>query len=283
MKRILIIILVISFNFNLFSQDDLFKLLDEKKDYKITSTFKTIKIVNGQSVEIVDHGDLLFLVQHRFGTLNSGAYNLFGLDNSQVRFGLDYGLNNWCSFGLGRSSFLKTIDGNAKVRLFNQKKGGKNFPLSLVWYSSVFLKQVLPGDNTVKYVSDQLSYVHQILLSHKFNNSFSLQLSPSWVHKNIVAVNEDHDLYSLGVGFRYKLVQRISINSEYFYQLNKYSNINSLSLGCDIETGGHVFQLHITNSPAMFERAFIHENNDSFLDGDIYFGFNISRVFTIKR
>ena len=283
MKRILIIILVISFNFNLFSQDDLFKLLDEKRDYKITSTFKTIKIVNGQSVEIVDHGDLLFLVQHRFGTLNSGAYNLFGLDNSQVRFGLDYGLNNWCSFGLGRSSFLKTIDGNAKVRLFNQKKGGKNFPLSLVWYSSVFLKQVLPGDNTVKYVSDQLSYVHQILLSHKFNNSISLQLSPSWVHKNIVAINEDHDLYSLGVGFRYKLIQRISINSEYFYQLNKYSNINSLSLGCDIETGGHVFQLHITNSPAMFERAFIHENNDSFLDGDIYFGFNISRVFTIKR
>ena len=283
MKRILIIILVISFNFNLYSQDDLFKLLDEKRDYKITSTFKTIKIVNGQSVEIVDHGDLLFLVQHRFGTLNSGAYNLFGLDNSQVRFGLDYGLNNWCSFGLGRSSFLKTIDGNAKVRLFNQKKGGKNFPLSLVWYSSVFLKQVLPGDNTVKYVSDQLSYVHQILLSHKFNNSISLQLSPSWVHKNIVAINEDHDLYSLGVGFRYKLVQRISINSEYFYQLNKYSNINSLSLGCDIETGGHVFQLHITNSPAMFERAFIHENNDSFLDGDIYFGFNISRVFTIKR
>ena len=283
MKRILIIILVISFNFNLYSQDDLFKLLDEKRDYKIASTFKTIKIVNGQSVEIVDHGDLLFLVQHRFGTLNSGAYNLFGLDNSQVRFGLDYGLNNWCSFGLGRSSFLKTIDGNAKVRLFNQKKGGKNFPLSLVWYSSVFLKQVLPGDNTVKYVSDQLSYVHQILLSHKFNNSISLQLSPSWVHKNIVAINEDHDLYSLGVGFRYKLVQRISINSEYFYQLNKYSNINSLSLGCDIETGGHVFQLHITNSPAMFERAFIHENNDSFLDGDIYFGFNISRVFTIKR
>jgi len=283
MKRILLILLFCQAT--VFAQDDLLQLLGDDSNYKISSTFKGVKIVNGQSVELVSKGDLLFLIQHRFGPLNSGAYNLYGLDNSQVRFGLDYGVNDWVSVGLGRSSFLKTIDANTKIKLVGQSKGEEAFPFSLVWYSSVFFKQAIWEDMQAEsYVmSDQMSYAHQFLVARKMNSNLSVQLSPTVVHKNVVTEGNAHDLFSVGLGARHKLTSRISVNAECFLQLNEDKNINPLSVGVDIETGGHVFQLHLSNSAAMFERAFIHETNGSWLDGDIYFGFNISRVFTLAK
>jgi len=283
MKKI-ILILLFSPVF-VFAQDDLMQLLNDDSNYKISSTFKGVKIVNSQSVELVNKGDLLFLIQHRFGTLNSGAYNLYGLDNAQVRFGLDYGVNDWSSVGLGRSSFLKTIDANAKLKLVSQSKGKGFFPFSIVWYSSAFFKQAIWKDMRADdyLFSDQMSYVQQVLVARKINSALSLQLSPTLVHKNIVNQGEDNDLMSVGFGARHKLTSRISLNAEYFLQLGKESSINPLSLGVDIETGGHVFQLHLSNSAAMFERAFIHETNGKWSNGDIYFGFNISRVFTLKK
>jgi len=283
MKRILLILFF--FPVIIFAQDDLMQLLNDDSNYKISSTFKAVKIVNSQSVELVSKGDLLFLIQHRFGTLNSGAYNLYGLDNAQVRFGLDYGVNDWSSIGLGRSSFLKTIDANAKIKLVSQSKGKDFFPFSIVWYSSAFFKQAIWKDMQTKdyLLSDQMSYVHQVLVARKITSDLSLQLSPTIVHKNIVNQAKAHDLLSVGLGVRHKLTSRISVNAEYFLQLNEAENINPLSIGVDIETGGHVFQLHLSNSAAMFERAFIHETNGNWLEGDIYFGFNISRVFTLAK
>jgi len=283
MKRILLILLFSPVI--IFAQDDLMQLLNDDLNFKISSTFKGVKIVNSQSVELVNKGDLLFLIQHRFGTLNSGAYNLYGLDNAQVRFGLDYGLNDWSSIGLGRSSFLKTIDANAKIKLVSQSKGEDFFPFSIVWYSSAFFKQAIWKDMRADdyLFSDQMSYVQQVLVARKINSALSLQLSPTLVHKNIVNQGDDNDLMSVGFGARHKLTSRISLNAEYFLQLGKESSINPLSLGVDIETGGHVFQLHLSNSAAMFERAFIHETNGKWSNGDIYFGFNISRVFTLKK
>ncbi|MFQ3332888.1 MAG: hypothetical protein ACI84S_000045 [Thalassomonas sp.] len=283
MKKILLILLFCQAT--VFAQNDLLQLLSDDSNFKISSTFKAVKIVNSQSVELVSKGDLLFLIQHRFGTLNSGAYNLYGLDNSQVRFGLDYGVNDWVSIGLGRSSFLKTIDANSKIKLVSQTKGEDAFPFSLVWYSTVFFKQSIWEDmQKESYVmTDQMSYAHQLLIARKMNSNLSIQLSPTIVHKNVVAKGDAHDLLSVGLGARHKLTSRISVNAEYFLQLNEAENINPLSIGVDIETGGHVFQLHLSNSAAMFERAFIHETNGNWLEGDIYFGFNISRVFTLAK
>jgi len=283
MKRILLILLFSPAI--IFAQDDLMQLLNDDLNYKTSSTFKGVKIVNSQSVELVNNGDLLFLIQHRFGTLNSGSYNLYGLDNAQVRFGLDYGVNDWSSIGLGRSSFLKTIDANAKIKLVSQSKGKDFFPFSIVWYSSAFFKQEIWEDmQRVDYLfSDQMSYVHQVLVARKITSALSLQLCPTLVHKNIVNQSNAHDLMSVGLGARHKLTSRISLNAEYFLQLEKENSVNPFSLGVDIETGGHVFQLHLSNSAAMFERAFINETNGKWSNGDIYFGFNISRVFTLKK
>jgi len=281
MRRfILIVALLTSYFAN--AQDNLLGMLavSDEPNY-IVYLFKGTKIVNAQSVELPAQGVLQFNIQHRFGTLNSGIYNLYGLDFSQVRLSFDYGIEDWLAVSIGRSSSLKVIDANSKIRLKRQVKEG--FPVTIVLNSAAYLKQW--QDNQVQeyfVFANQLSYTHQILLARKINRDLTLQLSPTIVHYNLVEMQkESHDRYSLGIGGRQKLTQRISLNAEYFYQLNERRNNNILSLGFDIETGGHVFQLHLSNSPAMIDSEFITQTTGEWLKGDIYFGFNISRVFTI--
>lgn len=285
MKRIPLVFLILS-SFLVKAQDDLLSLLEVDTDpMYINSTFKGKKVVNGQSVEILSKGVLQFQIQHRFGTLNSGFYNLFGLDNSQIRLGFDYGIKDWMSIGIGRSSALKTIDASAKLRLKRQSKGSKEFPFTLVTNSAIFVKQYRWSETKEETfeLSNQLSFAHQILIARKINRDLSVQLSPTLVHYNLVNYAEKNDRISLGFGARQKLTNRISVNAEYFMQINGKINNDVLSFGFDIETGGHVFQLHLSNSPAMIESAFIHETKGDWEQGDIYFGFNISRVFTIKE
>jgi len=268
------------------AQDGLLSLLEvDNEPMYISSTFKGKKVVNGQSVEILSKGVLQFQIQHRFGALNSGFYNLFGLDNSQIRLGFDYGIKDWMSIGIGRSSALKTIDASAKLRLKRQSKGSKEFPFTLVTNSAIYVKQYRWSETKEETfeLSNQLSFAHQILIARKINRDLSVQLSPTLVHYNLVNYAEKNDRISLGFGARQKLTNRISVNAEYFMQINGKINNDVLSFGFDIETGGHVFQLHLSNSPAMIESSFIHETKGDWGQGDIYFGFNISRVFTIKE
>ena len=285
MKKIPLVFLILS-SFLVKAQDDLLSLLEVDTDpMYISSTFKGKKVVNGQSVEILSKGVLQFQIQHRFGTLNSGFYNLYGLDNSQIRLGFDYGIKDWMSIGIGRSSALKTIDASAKLRLKRQSKGSKEFPFTLVTNSAIYVKQYRWSETKEETfeLSNQLSFAHQILIARKINRDLSVQLSPTLVHYNLVNYAEKNDRISLGFGARQKLTNRISVNAEYFMQINGKINNDVLSFGFDIETGGHVFQLHLSNSPAMIESSFIHETKGDWEQGDIYFGFNISRVFTIKE
>jgi len=268
------------------SQDNLQLLYDETQTVYTSYLFKGTKIVNGQSVELRSKGVLQFQIQHRFGTLNSGFYNLYGLDNSQIRLGLEYGFKDWLSIGVGRSSDLKTLDLNTKFRLIRQTSGSKPFPFTMVLNSAVFVKQNRWSDMKDENFSftNQLSYTHQLLLARKINRDLTIQLSPTVVHYNLVETeNELNDKYAIGIGGRQKLTKRVSLNAEYFYQLNDKIYNNVLSLGFDIQIGGHVFQLHLSNSPAMIEPAFITKTTDNWLNGDIYFGFNLSRVFALKE
>ena len=282
MRRVIIITALLASSFAN-AQDNLLGMLavSDEPNY-IGYLFKGTKIVNAQSVELPAQGVLQFNIQHRFGTLNSGLYNLYGLDFAQVRLSFDYGIEDWLAVSIGRSSSLKVIDANSKIRLKRQVKEG--FPVTIVLNSAAYLKQW--QDNQVQeyfVFANQLSYTHQILLARKINRDLTLQLSPTIVHYNLVEMQkESHDRYSLGIGGRQKLTQRISLNAEYFYQLNERRNNNILSLGFDIETGGHIFQLHLSNSLAMIDSEFITSTNGEWLNGDIYFGFNISRVFTVN-
>jgi hypothetical protein len=286
MKFKLILIFIFCYSYVCFSQNDLLSLIDNNTTEYSNYIFKGTKVVNSESVEMPDNGVLQFMIQHRFGTLNSGFYNFYGLDNSQVRMSLAYGINDRLSIGIGRSSSLKAIDSNLKYQLFRQSKGNKTFPLTICLNSSIVFKQYFKStsENSIFLLSDQFSYSHQLLIARKINRKFSIQLSPTIVHYNLLSIDQfNNDLYSIGYSLRYKLSNRISVNLESFSQFNSKNKINPISIGFDVETGGHVFQFHLSNSAFMINRAFIHETYDLWSEGSIYFGFNISRVFTIKE
>ena len=268
------------------AQDDLLSLLEvEDAPQEVTATFKGTRIINGQSVELPAKGNLQFLIEHRFGTINSGAYELWGLDQAQMRMSFDYGLTNNTAIGLARNSFQKTFEASIKSRLVRQKMNGGS-PISITSYNAVFANSIRwANPERANLFSSRLSYAHQIMIARKFNSSLSLQLTPSLIHRNLVDKKDiNNDYVALGIGGRYKLTKRVSLNAEYFYQFKRLNELfeNSLSIGFDIETGGHVFQLHVTNSQGMFERAFIGETTGKWSAGDLYFGFNISRVFGLK-
>lgn len=269
---------------------DLLDLLgeDEPTTEFTYATFKTTRIINGHSVENPADGVLLFMISHRFGKLNSGAYDFFGLDQATIRLGFEYGVGERLSVGIGRSSYQKAYDGFVKYKILRQSSGDRTMPLTMTWFSSMDLFSLKWQDTERKnYFSSRLSFVHQLLLARKFSDKFSLQVSPTFIHKNLVLTEaDDNDTFAMGVGGRLKLTQRVSVNAEYFYLMpgSVADNfVNPLSIGFDIETGGHVFQLHFTNTQPMFERGFITETRGKWTNGDIYFGFNLSRVFTIKK
>lgn len=259
----------------------------QEKGEKTAFTFKDTRIVNGQSVETNQEGQLKFIISHRFGSVNGGVKEFFGLDQATIRLGLDYGIKDWLTVGIGRSSFEKTVDGFVKARLLHQREGGSGSPLSLTILSSTAVQTIdFVEDNRENYFSSRLFYTHQALFARKFSDRLSLQLMPTFVHRNLVENTEvSNDVFALGGASRFQLTKMISFQAEYYYtlpdQLAEVYN-NSLSLGFDIETKNHVFQLHVSNSQGMIEKFFIGETRGSWMDGDIYFGFNISRDFQLK-
>lgn len=280
------------FPFTLVAQVNLLEELEKEQQQldtiqTVEATFKSTRLINGQSVELRSEGVLLFLIAHRFGRLNSGAYEFFGLDEANMRMSLEYALMDALTIGIGRSSFEKTFDGFLKFRIFQQQEGARSIPISVVGFTSLAINTLrIENPERSMPFSGRLDYTHQLLIARKFGPDFSLQITPTLVHRNLVEKADfENNVYAMGIGGRMKITSRVSINAEYFYRFNTSAETgyyNPFAIGFDIETGGHVFQLHFTNARAMVEEGFLTETTGNFFGGDIHFGFNISRVFELK-
>lgn len=292
-NRIIIICLFLFCGFSSKSQlDEMEALLEDEMPDRIdytTATFKATRIISAHSVERMNKHEFDFRVAHRFGKINSGWYDAFGLDMASTNFRLDYGLSDWLMLGVGRSTYKKTFDGFAKFTMLRQCTGKKNVPVSVSYVSGIYINS-LKWINTERtnHFSSRLAYAHQLLIARKFNEKMSAQLTPTIIHRNMVENSTvPNDIYSFGIASRYKLSKRFALCVEWFPVLNNPTDASidyysSFSLGFDIETGGHVFQLHLTNSLAIVENGFVGETTGAWSKGDIHFGFNISRVFTSK-
>ncbi len=271
------------------AQDDLLYQLEtiyESRSSKVQSTWKTVRLISGHSTRVMDPGVLNFVIGHRFGTVNMGVEEFWGLDDAQTRLGFEYGLVKNLNIGIGRSSYDKVVDGYLKYRLLQQTVN-ESVPLTLTLFSSMAIKtgdQAFSDPEFDNEFSQRLQYSYQLLIARKFSPKLSVQIMPSLIHRNTVTyADEPNDIYSIGVGGRFKISNRTSINAEYYPQFNNTNEFtNALSFGVDIETGGHVFQLHITNSRAMIEPGFIAETTGNWSEGDIHIGFNVARAFNLK-
>lgn len=248
---------------------------------KVTGTFKSTRVINSQSVEMLGKGSLDFRILHRFNPVNEGIGEFFGLDHAAMRIGFDYGLTDGLTLGVGRSTYRKELDGFLKARLLQQTKGSQNIPVTLVGIAGITTwTEKTTGEK--RTLSDRTAFYGQLLAGRKFNSKFSWQLSAVVLHMNYVATADlKNTVFAFGTGLRYKLGNRTAIVVDYHHVLDGLpeGTTDPLSIGIDIETGGHVFQLHFSNAVGMNERAFLAETTDKFFKGDIRFGFNLSRMF----
>lgn len=277
-------IITLCFPIIIFSQDDLLSEIDTDSvgvEHAIAA-FKGLKIVNFESTKLVAKKELTFIVSHRFGSIENGFDTFFGLDNAVTRLNFVYGLTDNFNIGVSRSSYHKTYEASAKYRFIRQQKNG--FPFTIVGFTEILINTALEKDNLPKLeFKHRLSYVAQVLISRKVNTNFSFELAPTFFHDNYVQINDqDNSQFALGLGGRYKLAKRWSLNMDYGWHFNRADNSpfkNPFSIGVDLETGGHVFQMHFTNSQAMNTNGFLGQATGDWSDGNIYFGFNLSRVF----
>jgi opacity protein-like surface antigen len=279
---------------------------DPKRINYTTATFKSTRVITGHSVENLSKGVLDVRILHRFAPVNMGLYNFFGLDYASMRMGFDYGITNNFMVGVGHSTWQKTYDAFVKIRILRQSTGAVNMPFTLSYLPTIAIRTEKAkldtlGNRINPGFSDRTSYVQQLIIGRKFSKKFSLQLMPTYIfnHNSIDSINKytknkdniitgpkRKNTFALGIGSRMKVSKRVSINVEYYYQFgdvkpNHY--YNSLSFGVDIETGGHVFQIHFTNSNGMSEKSYITDTDDKWKNGAIRIGFNISRVFTLRK
>lgn len=295
MKKRIFLLLALAGIFSFYNakgQDELLSMINQNEkpviDYT-SATFKTTRIVIGQSVENPAKGNALFLITHHFGALNTGYENLFGLKQATIRLGVEYGLTDRIAFGLGLNTLKNTWDGFLKVKILRQSTGARKMPVSLsVFASTAIYTTKWENPDRQNYFTSRMSYAFELLLARKFGKLLSLQLMPALVHKNLVKTAADHNnIFSIGAGGRVKVSNRVSINGEYYYlipgQISSYKAYDSFSIGVDIETGGHVFQVFLTNSMGENEETFLNETTGQWKNGNIFLGFNISRIFTIIK
>ncbi len=273
---------------------DLFQMQDssiaaeskQKADWPVLNTFYSTRLVNSHTVEITGTGSMDFRINHRFAPLNLGFYDMFGLDYASMRLGFDFGIAKNLMVGIGRTTFNKEYDGFIKYRIMQQDAGNKKNPLSIALLGSWAYKNINMDPALKVTGSDRTYLTAQVLIARKLSEHTSLQLSPTYTRYNRILnlSGGSKDLFALGILARQKVSRHISINAEYFYQATRFNGTyDPLSIGVDINTGGHVFQLHFTNSTGMNEHSFIHETTGSWGNGDIRWGFNISRIFRIGK
>ncbi|MFV7235845.1 MULTISPECIES: DUF5777 family beta-barrel protein [Flavobacterium] len=277
-----------------FAQDDLLSEIDvQKTNTNEVSAFKSLKIVNLESTKLIGKGDFYFIVAHRFDYLNKGFDDFFGLDNANTQLKFAFGLKDWLTVHVSRSGFQETYDLGIKYLLISQKTEG--FPVTIVGFNSLAINTEMKKVNyPLIQFENRLTYVTQLLISRKVTEKLSLEIAPTYFHENIVRDildenkevilpnPQDNNQYAIGLGGRYKFAKRWSVNMDYAAHLNRASQSiykNPLSIGVDLETGGHVFQMHFTNSKAMHESGFLGQTTGDWSKGEIAFGFNLVRVF----
>ena len=279
MKKYLLLLL---FPVSVLAQDDLLNEIDtvSTEKSKVESAFKGLKIVNLESTKLAAKGDLYFIVAHRFGSIKDGFEGFYGLDNANTQIKFVYGLTNWFTVSGARSELAYDFSGKFLIK--NQERGG--FPVAIAGFGSLAINNTLKESLYPKMTfENRLIYVSQILISRKFSQNLSLEVVPTFFHENFVLDdNQENSQLAVGLGGRYKFAKRWSLNIDYAAHLNRASNSvykNPLSVGLDIETGGHIFQLLFTNSQSMTESGYLTNAAGDWGKGDIFFGFNLYRVF----
>ncbi len=252
----------------------------------VEEVFWTPNIITMSSVSNLPAGNLNVTIMHAFGIATNGISDLYGLDApANIRFGVDYGISDGLSIGVGRSRFDKLYDFRIKANLLRQTKDDR-IPVEIAVKGDVAITTLKNGFD----LKDRLSFFSSLMFARKITDRVSLQISPSYAHFNTVfsereenerILREINGQFALGIGGRVTLGTRFEMLFEYIpvFGNRSHGTTNAFALALDIETGGHVFQLFFKTSQWLTEQHVIARNTEKFFDGEYRFGFNVNRFF----
>lgn len=258
----------------------------------VEQTFMAPRNINLYTVQNLSKGELHYSIMHTFGEVKSGYQNLWGIDSgANVRFSFEYGLSNKLSVGIGRSSLDKLVDLSGRYHILKQTTQG-DMPVSVSFAGTLGINTSQLGfvENLglAGYsVADRLSFAGSLLVARKFSENLSLQVSPTAVWFNRVGFETNIEdgstqgYVGLGLSGRYKIRPRTALTLQYIPTLNQFDKNHNIAVGIDIETGGHVFQMFFTTTPALNDQYLVAGSNGSFIEREFRFGFNVNRLFQI--
>ena len=272
MKKILLIAIISTFYLGLNAQEN----------EPVKNIFQGNRFINLQSANVADKKELQLYIQHRFGDISSGFYELFGLDYASMRLGFEYGFTKNFTAGIGRSTYFKTFDSFLKYRILTQTE---TFPFTLTASASGSLptiKDVYPEefDEFSKKASGNIQ-----LHAAKTFKWFAIQLSPGFITTGYILNEKDsYQFFTLATSGSVKISKKVSANIEYLHRFeDKIQYKNPLSIGIDLDTGGHLFQIMVSNVQQMYDQAIITNPVGDWSKGNIYLGFNLIREFNFNK
>lgn len=302
MKKIFAIILGLGFGVVAMAQEE--APAKEAPKQKFTrATFNSTRIINMQSVELNSPGSIQFMISHHFsplwpegGSTQDNLAGLLGLNSglAYTYLSFDYSPTKWMSVGVAAAGRNK-YEGFAKFRLLRQQTGAKNIPVTVGYYA--MFNANAAKDASISLGWNKYSFLHQLQIARKFNDKFSLQLMPTLVYFNVVpyGVNNSNFVGSLGLGGKYKVGDHNNITFEYARQLNMFENLidkngnivnykpDLLSIGYEINTGGHQFQFYIGNTSASSAIDQLARNTTNLKLGNMSLGFTLNRSLNLKK
>ena len=306
-------ILIFLFSKSGFAQNRLSDALDKEvstkennKKHFAYATFKGTHLINARTIETIKKHELDFRVSHRFGDLGGefgGIKRFYGLDNStDIKISFDYGISDRLTFGIGRAKGATDIrelyEASLKFKMIRQGDD-EGWPITMTAFvntvASGMSSNVKPNtpDHFEKF-SDRLSFAGEVFIASKISDGFSLMVIPAYIHTNYVIANDVNDVYAIGVAGRLKITKRMGLVADYFkvfrdqksidkFKANGLTFYNPLGVGLEFETGGHVFDLTFTNCTSILENQFIPYTTTTWKMGQFRWGFNLSRIFSLKK
>ena len=255
---------------------------ETESEKPVKNVFQGTRFINLQSANVAEKNELQMFIQHRFGNINGGFYEFFGLDEASMRLGFEYGIFKNFTVGIGRSTYMKTFDSFLKYRILTQTA---SMPLTLTatFAGSVpTIRDYFPAE--YDNFGDKASGNVQLHIAKSWK-SIGFQVSPGYIGTGYIpAENSSYSFFTLGGGGSVKLSKKISFNVEYLYRFeDEIDYVNPLSASIDLDTGGHLFQIVISNGQQMYDQAIITNPTGDWAEGSLYLGFNLVRGFNFKQ
>lgn len=280
MKNLFLFLLIFS-SMQVFAQEE-----KEKPEAKpVKHTFRAFRAYHNHTISTISGGELNFHMSHRFGLLSSGYGSLFGLDEfANIQIAFDYGLTDDLMIGISRIRYRRIHDIYLKYRLLKQNT--TSMPLSVTvmgYYAYDGFKFTSPADEVVNF-SERSSYMFQLMFARKFADIFSVQISPQFIHRNMVPdPNTSNEAVALNTIARVDTWGVTAIQLEYHREFSDYlPNPDILALGMHFETARHSFVILFSNATLLSQTAVWSQSEvDALRLENMHFGFNIMRKFKL--